>query len=303
MRVPLTLLLAATLLGLAGSGAPGAGRAQEGEGSSGRRRGGPITDALGELHWGMRKQELLGVFEAKIEEGFREELAQVRGIVEEDRLLQEIEAQKRRLRDGWLSFEGQRTGWDVSFIGPEYTHGNQEAMLRIHEPGAQVQDFYFFIRGRFWKWYRAFDKEAFGGLSFDEMGYGLERRYGDANHRFAPEPESDGFISWLEWSDGTSRLRAVDESRFYSFYCLVYESVRVADRIEQLRTNTIRRGRRRHRGVVDSVTNRNQDRFGANADIVDRLTGDRSGTRLFMPEDPPDDAAPADDRDERPSGP
>jgi len=101
-----------------------------------------------------------------------------------------------------------------------------------------------------------------------------------------------------------TRLRAIDETRFYSFYCLAYESVRTADRIDQLRTNTIRRGRRRGRSILDAVTNRRgeEDRFGANSDIVDRLPGGRGGAGIEMPEEGGDDGGGG-DADGRSDGP
>lgn len=264
---PLARCAAATALVLLG--AAGLVRAQDG-------RSRELADSLSGLEWGMTQEQVLGVFGREIEGEFREALSNVRGLIEEDRLRQTIERRKQRLRDGLLEFNGQQTGWDVSFIGPEYTHGNREAMLRIREPGADVQEFYFFIRGHFWKWYRAFERESFGGRSFDEVGLALEQRYGPALHRFEPDPDTDDLISWLEWEDDATRLRLIDEGRFFGFFCLVFESKATLARLDELRTHTIRRGRRRStRRLVDAVTNRpgEDPELGRNADIVDRLTG------------------------------
>lgn len=262
--VPAAAALAVVAL-IGASGSPSHAQA-------GRR---PLVDSLNGLRWGMRKDDVLAVFEREIEAEFRESLANVRGLVEEDRLRQRIRERKRRLRDGWLEFRGQRTGWDVSYLGPEYTHGNHEAMLQIRDPESSTQEFYFFIRGQLWKWYRAFPRASFGGRDFDEVGRALEERYGPAVHRFEPDPETDDLISWLEWEDRTTRLRLIDEARYFGFYCLVFESKVTLGRLAALRRNTIRRNQRRStERVVDAVTARPGDApLGRNADVVDRLTG------------------------------
>ena len=74
-----------------------------------------------------------------------------------------------------LVFRGTSTGWDVSFLRGEFTHGNDESMLVMRDENSQ--NFYFFFGGKLWKWYKAFDAEVFAAGDFaNRPGQGLEER-------------------------------------------------------------------------------------------------------------------------------
>src|SRR5690606_8872298 len=80
---------------------------------------------------------------------------------------------------------------------------------------------------------------------------------------------------WLEWQDRHTRLRAVDQTRFYGFYCLVFEDRATLARLDQLRTNTVQVTQQGH-ALVESVTlpeGGEEESRDAHADIVDRITG------------------------------
>lgn len=232
-----------------------------------------IADALGDLRWGTEPREVHAHFVNKIRERYRERIAKAPGTIEEDRIRREMDDEIRRMRESYTRFEGVRSGWDSSFLRGEFTHGNRESMLVYRDENSQ--NFYFFIGARLWKWYKAFDASVFAGQSFDQFAGAVQGRFGRAVERTGVLAEGGPEQRWLEWQDATTRLRAVDHTRFYGFYCLVFEDKATLSRLPQLRTNTQQLGQGGH-ALVDSVIlpeGQREDASDQNADIADRLTG------------------------------
>ena len=66
----------------------------------------------------------------------------------------------------------------MSFLKGEFTHGNDEAMIVVRDGNSQ--NFYFFIGGKLWKWYKAFDASVFPAGNFGTFAQGVQRRFGPA---------------------------------------------------------------------------------------------------------------------------
>lgn len=232
-----------------------------------------IAEALGDLHWGMEPRQVHQYFVNKIRERYREPLTKAPGTIEEDRIRHDMENEIRRLRESYVRFDGDRTGWDLSFLRTEFTHGNRESMLVYRDENSQ--NFYFFIGGRLWKWYKAFDAAVFQGQSFDQFAQAVQGRFGRAADRTGTLVEGGPVQHWLEWQDGSTRLRAVDQNRFYGFYCLVFEDRATLGRLDELRTHTLPSQAEQGHALVESVTlpEGGEQTGDANADIVDRITG------------------------------
>ena len=230
-----------------------------------------IAGALGGLEWGITRAQLL----RRLEDGVRAEwlprIHKAPGAIEEDRLRHGMSERIARLRREQVEFTGRTTGWDVSFLSDEYTHGNSEAMIVVNDE--QAQNFYFFIGDRLWKWYRAFNAEVFEGRNFAQFGEALQGRFGSGRVRTGSRHEGGPTRNWIEWQDDTTQLRAVDETQFYGFYCLVFEDKRTMANLASLRPNPDpRRQRRGTNALIDSVT-RPETSNDRNNDIADRLTG------------------------------
>jgi hypothetical protein len=93
------------------------------------------------------------------------------------------------------------------------------------------QNFYFFIDGKLWKWYKALDSKVFGGKGYNAFASALQRKFGEAKQiegELVPGAEKR---KWLEWEDRKTRLRAIDQTSFYGFFCLVFEEKDTVDRI------------------------------------------------------------------------
>ena len=224
----------------------------------------------------MSPRESFDHFTKQLQERYRPRLAKATGAIEEDRLRGEMRDQQQRMRRTFIRFTGNASGWDSSFLRDEYTHGNNEAMLQVREEETHSNSHYFFINERLWKRYQAFDSSAFGGATFDQFAAAIQRRFGPGVERTGSLVEGRPPTRWIEWQDGTTRLRAVDQSRFYGFFCLVFEDKATLAQLPSLRTHTIQRTQAGS-SIVDSVlvgegedTSASSD---ANADVVDRMTG------------------------------
>lgn len=243
-----------------------------------------IAPALDDIHWGMTKDELLQYFAQQVREEFHPRLTKAPGAIEEDRIRHEMNEKIHRIRSSYIRFGGQTTGYDSGFLREEFTHNNGESMIRVQTD--QSDDYYFFIRGRLWKWYRAFNASVFGGASFDQFAAALQGRFGPAWERNEEMRPGAGQVHWLEWKDADTHLRAIDNNSFYGFYCMVFESRETMGRLAELRTHQDTRHTDRGHSLVDAVTSGEDEPANPdnNADIVDRITGNIRN-RQDAPED------------------
>lgn len=241
-----------------------------------------IAPALEEagIRWGTTPRESFDHFTKQLQERFRPRIAKAPGAIEEDRLRSEMNNEQQRMRRTFVRFSGQPTGWDSSFLRDEFTHGNNEAMLNVREEDVHATSHYFFINDRLWKRYQAFDASAFGGATFDQFAEAIQRRFGPGVQRSGSLVEGRPETRWIEWQDATTRLRAIDQTRFYGFFCLVFEDKATLAQLPSLRTHTVQR-QQAGSSLVDSVlrddseASHNGGNAGgdAHADIADRLTG------------------------------
>lgn len=231
-----------------------------------------IAKSLADVKWGMSKDEVEKVFIDKIKTKYKPLIAKTKDAVEEDRLRQVAKQELSRVREGYVEFDGKSTGWDVSFLKGEFSQKNDEAMLVVRDENSQ--NFYFFIEGKLWKWYKAFDASVFPANNFSTFAGAVQRRFGDAKEAKGELRKGAGERQWLEWQDKETRLRAVDETDFYGFYCLVFESKDTLGNLAKLRTVHDDRGDGKH-ALVEAVTT--DDTAAEDSDdssnIVDRITG------------------------------
>ena len=239
----------------------------------------PALEVVG-VHWGLTASATFEHFRGRTEEGFGERISKAGGAIEEDRIRHQMEEEIRRLRGTYVAFDGDATGWDTSFLRDEYTHGNTEAMMEVREPDTHSRSYYFFIGDRLWKRYQAFDTSAFGDVTFAQFAEAIQRQFGPGVERTGSLVEGRPETSWIEWQDATTRLRAIDETRFYGFFCLVFEDREVLGRLPTLRTHTITRDAAGH-PLVESVIRDDTEGSAAggagggdsHADVADRITG------------------------------
>jgi hypothetical protein len=230
-----------------------------------------ISKSMGDLNWGISKDELQKKLIDKVKEHYKPLVAKTRDAVEEDRLREAASSEIKRIKDSFVEFKGTSTGWDVSFLKGEFTHGNDESMLVMRDQNSQ--NFYFFMGGKLWKWYKAFDAEVFPADSFATFAGAVQRRFGPAKEARGELIPGSGERHWLEWQDDGTRLRAVDQTDFYGFYCLVFEQKSTVANLAQLRGNTREVGNKQH-AMIEAVTAKGNTADPDNApDIADRISG------------------------------
>ncbi len=230
-----------------------------------------ISKSMSDLTWGMSKDELQKKLIDKVKDHYKPLLAKVRDAVEEDRLREAANNEVKRIKESFVEFKGSSTGWDVSFIKGEFTHGNDESMLVMKDQNSQ--NFYFFIGGKLWKWYKAFDAEVFPADSFATFASAVQRRFGPAKEARGELIPGSGERHWLEWQDDGTRLRAVDQTDFYGFYCLVFEQKSTVANLAQLRGHTKEVANKQH-AMIEAVTAKGPTADPDNSpDIADRISG------------------------------
>lgn len=233
-----------------------------------------ISKTLGDLRWGMNSADVKTYFEKQIRERYRPGIAKAPGAIEEDRLRTKMNNELEKLRRGYVRFNGQNTGWEVSFVGEEFTHNNGEALLVVADERSQV--FYFFIGDRLWKRYIAFNADQFAGLSFADFQQRIEARYGPAcRTQETNEETGQTRVTGITWHDDTTLMRAVDNTQFYGVFCLSFAEKATNDNIAGLRRNPSKSPARRN-AMIDSVTSGGAT--DGNSDVIDRLVGRRIGS-------------------------
>jgi hypothetical protein len=231
-----------------------------------------LAGAMGDLKWGMSRDELQKKLIDKVKERYRPLVAKARDAVEEDSYRQRANDEIKGIRSSFVEFQGTSTGWDVSFLRGEFTHGNDESMIVMRDENSQ--NFYFFFDDQLWKWYKAFDAAVFRAGDFSSFAGAVQRKFGTAKDAHGELSPGSGERHWLEWQDNSTRLRAVDQTGFYGFYCLVFEDKATVANLSRLRTNTqeVSGGRKSH-ALVDAVTSGGSEDPDSSPDIVDRITG------------------------------
>jgi hypothetical protein len=246
-----------------------------------------IAEAMGKLKWGMSRDEVLKDVTEQVKERYRPLLAKTKDAVEEDRLRLEAKNELDAIKKGVVEFDGRSSGWDVGFLKGEFTHNNDESMIVVKDTNSQ--NFYFFIGGKLWKWFKAFDSAVFPGSNFNTFAGAVKGRFGgDAKETKGEMQPGEGQRRWLEWQDKQTRLRAVDNTGFYGFFSLVFEDKGTVDRLASLRSNASDTGGKKQHALVEAVTGeRTKDPDDA-PNIADRISG-----RIRQHEQAPEEA-PAD---------
>jgi hypothetical protein len=208
-----------------------------------------IQHELGALHWGMSKTDLLKVLRAQIHDEFEQRVKVERDIMRQDALYQQAQEQVRRLTENYVEFDGDKTGWDVSPIAPEFTQGNREAMLVVTKKG--TRDMYFFIQGRLWKWYRELSPESLGADNPDDALKALKERFGQGKSQQERRNDSNMNYPGKVWSDGSTRVTAMLRG---NDTCLIFEDLQTIEHLAVLRHNVPPKARQdRAAAIIETV--------------------------------------------------
>jgi hypothetical protein len=275
-------LCAATTLTVAPALAKGKGKSK-GEGAAPAANAEEI-DKLKAIHlgdpkaglfkWGSSPEEVIGQvkdailkkYHARIEAAAADPGMQQRVRDEQDK---EIKAVTKSL----TRFEGQKTGWDVSIIGPEFQQNTGEAVVVAKED--IFTRYFFFFEGGLYKMFLAFNKDVIEGKSFRDFGKGMEAKYGHAKEVYRDERTNGGMrhlLDHYEWIARGDKVRLVDRSEFYGVYCMVLVDAQTQQRADEKR-HLVNPEHSDKDALVEAVTARDGNDRDANDNIIDRITG------------------------------
>jgi hypothetical protein len=292
MRRPGVILLAATLA--LGSGAAAksvlaksAKSEKSGKKSAGKAAAPPSAELAklksiklgdpkaGLFAWGMSPNEVAEKAEGAVTARYRERADAAKADPgKQQRIRDELEKEKVTLRKSFTKFEGQKTGWDVSIIGPEFAQNNGESVVMLKED--IWTRYFFFFEDRLYKMFLAFNKDVIGDKSFRDFGKEMADKYGAPREVYRDEKVHGGLkrvLDHFEWAvSGEDSLKLVDRSEFYGVYCLVISDARVVDSVIAKRKIT-NPGTTEKDSLVESVLGSKDTGRDNNDDIIDRLTG------------------------------
>lgn len=238
----------------------------------------PISQALKGLKWGTGHREILKTIGATIKGRYDEAVKSARDDIAVDKLRQQQRAALKALEDSYVTFTGQRTGYEVSLVKDDFAHNNSETMLRYDE--GPHQRYYFFRYDKLWKMmvvYPSTDAEGFQALT-DKVA----ERYGRAHKTNWETPYGGGRrMVQAIWQDEETQLVVEDKSAFYSRYVMRFMSVAAGAEIEEIhsqRRDSVDASKRTQggRGVGVDIFARELENDG----VVDQITGTKHEVNL-----------------------
>ena len=238
-------------------------------GSASNRGPSALEQSMGDIQWGWTPKQVYQHLKKNIEASYQEPISKTTDAIEEDRLRHKLEQEAAQIRDSYIEFDGTPSAYDSGYLKGEFTHRNGESLIRVRTK--TTQDYFFFIKERLWKRYRAFDASVFQGASFAEFGGALQQRYGKAKKKSGSLASGSEKTEWYEWKEPRVLARAVDNNEFYGFYCLILEDPKTVARLAQLRKNQPAKAEA-SATLVDMVEDESND--DQHADIADRITGE-----------------------------
>lgn len=188
-----------------------------------------LAELYGGFKFGQTKDEVIGVLAKQLDERYEEKIKATTDVTQQDRLRKEKKAELARVNQSYITFEGKRTGWDVSIIEEEFAHKTGESMLDRWEnkDGKNQRRFFFFRDGRLWKMFISLDVSI---LPEDKKNF--ETFQGVMQSKYGPGDVEPGRVTWRT---DEFEVRAVDKLKAYDALALVIEDPRVKKDLLALR--------------------------------------------------------------------
>lgn len=229
----------------------------------------------GVFSWGMTPDQVMTAARDSVEARYAPRLsAAAADPGKQQRIHDEREREIAAIKKSFTKFDGQKSGWDVSIIGPEFMQNNGEAVIVTKED--MWSRYFFFFENRLYKIFIAFNKDVVSGKSFVQFGQELSARYGTPKQVFRDEKVRGGMKRVLDhfaWgASAQDRMKLVDRSDFYGVYCLVLSDPNMEEQVIEKRKITNPQTENKDE-LVESITSSKGTRSDDNDDIIDRVTG------------------------------
>ena len=179
-----------------------------------------LAELYGGYKFGMSKDEVLGVLNKQITESYDEKIKSTTDITQQDKLRAERKRDLARAAATYTTFDGKKTGWDVSIIEDEFAHHTGESMLERWENsgGKNQRRFFFFHDGRLYKMFVSLDVSILpeDKKNFESFAKVMQGQYG----------AGDVDLGLVTWRTEEFHVRAVDKLKTYDALGLVIEDPR-----------------------------------------------------------------------------
>jgi hypothetical protein len=111
---------------------------------------------------------------------------------------------------------------DAGLLRGELTPDSDESLLERRDQTTRT--FYSFRAGKLWKIYEVFEPLLIPEGNFAAFAAALERHFG-AGETFERQssPSTPRHRHFVEWNEGRTRVRAIDETNGNGFYSLTFE--------------------------------------------------------------------------------
>lgn len=239
-----------------------------------------ISELAGKFKFGITPEETMAMIEKDLNAKFQPRIEAEREAFDQDRVRKERQDAITQMRESYIKFNGQKTGWDVSIIDREFGHRNGESMLVLWEK--DLKRFLFFWKEKLYKQYIVYNAEKFKGMDFDTFVGAMEGRYGKASMSFAKKQTDDEMaLDYYEWPpQGDFILRAYDATTFYNNFCLSIIQKSLWPQIEKERAvNSPPRVRHTNKHVIDTVTT-GDSATDPNENVVDNIVGRKAAASV-----------------------
>ena len=230
-----------------------------------------VADLMEGLQWGMTVKKVFSIFEGKIRAEYEEQMAAVQGdLLREDRIRAQMYKELTEVKNSYVAFNGQTTGYESHMVDVEFTHNNNESMM-VWDAGKYVE-YLFFMNERFWKRVRLFRIDKLGGITLADFTGSMEQVLGCKG---AEVTDMDGNLVKIAWRDEDTFVAVLDGSKFFGVYGLRLSSGVTETHLAKLRTN-----KGKSSGKVDASISSTIDKAVSSVDyddnqesVIDGYTG------------------------------
>src|SRR5262245_2930778 len=188
-----------------------------------------LAELLAGFKFGMSKDEVVTTLTKHVDERFDEKIKATTDIAAQDRLRREKRTELARVTGSYTSFEGKKTGWDVSIVENEFAHNTNEAMLEHWEnqDGKNQRRFFFFYEGKLWKMFVQLDVSILpeDKKNFETFQSVMSAKYG----------AGDVDPGKITWRTDAFHVRAIDRLKDYGALAISIEDPKVEKGVLALR--------------------------------------------------------------------
>ncbi|MEO8704848.1 MAG: hypothetical protein ABI867_32650 [Kofleriaceae bacterium] len=188
-----------------------------------------LAELYGGFKFGMSKDDVIKILSKQLDDRYDQQIKATTDVAAQDRLRKDRKAEVSRISASYVTFEGKKTGWDVSIVEDEFAHKTDESMLERWEnkDGKNQRRFFFFHGGKLWKMFVSLDVSILPAdkQNFETFQGVMTAKYGPGNI----EPTQ------ITWHTDEFDVHAVDKLKAYSTLALVIEEPRVKKELVALR--------------------------------------------------------------------